>query len=90
MKYEWDKAKREQNLADHALDFRDAWRVLEAPVVATGQVVRSGEVRGVTIAEVTVEGETAILLVVSTKRGKATRIISFRRASRIERRALKD
>ena len=30
MIYEWDEDKRRSNLADHKLDFRDAWRVYEA------------------------------------------------------------
>lgn len=77
MAYEWGEDKREANLLRHGLDFRDAWRVLEADVVATLQVNRNGELRDVTMGRVTIEGEAATFLVVSVKRKNATASLAF-------------
>lgn len=33
MRFEWDEEKRKSNLEKHALDFADAWRVFEAPML---------------------------------------------------------
>lgn len=84
MQYEWDEAKREANLKKHGYDFADADLVYENPNKFTFRVVRSGELRLQDIALVEVNG--VILSLVYVLRGYNIRIISFRQASRKERR----
>jgi uncharacterized DUF497 family protein len=82
--YEWDEAKREENLRKHGLDFDDADLVYENPNKVTYISQRPGEERWQDIA--LVEANGFILALVYTVRGYNIRIISFRRASRKERR----
>jgi hypothetical protein len=84
MRYEWDEAKRESNLKKHGYDFADADLVYENPNKFTFHVVRGGELRLQDIALVEVNG--MILSLVYVLRGYNIRIISFRKASRKERR----
>ncbi|MEO8409020.1 MAG: BrnT family toxin [Propionivibrio sp.] len=79
----WDEAKRRENLAKHGLDFAQADHVLDSPYRLDVPVVRSGEARIQSISYAL--GFMAVLTVVHTERDRATRIISFRHASRIER-----
>lgn len=82
MTYEWDEAKRLINLAQHALDFRDAWRVYEHAYKLTLHSPYPYERRLVDIADV----NGRVLLLVYTMRGTAIRCISLRYAKRKERR----
>ena len=82
--YEWDEAKRGANLKKHGFDFADADLVYENPNKITLQEVRSEEPRLLDIAIVEVLGVTLALVYVV--RGYNIRIVSFRRASRKERR----
>ena len=82
--YEWDEAKRIANLKKHGYDFADADLVYENPEKITLHTVRQGEPRLLDIAIVEVHGVTLALAYVV--RGYNIRIISFRRASRKERR----
>lgn len=82
--YEWDEAKREANLRKHGLDFDDADKVFENPSRVTFEVEVRGEVRWLDIALVETDG--IVLALVYTVRGYNIRIISFRKASRKERR----
>jgi hypothetical protein len=82
--YEWDEAKREANLRKHGLDFADAHLVCEDPERLTLISARRGEQRNLDLALVEVADQ--LLCVVYTARGGRVRIISFRRASRKERR----
>jgi hypothetical protein len=84
MVYEWDEAKREANLKKHGLDFADAWLVCENPERLTLISAQRGERRKMDLALVEVHGQ--LLCVVHTERGENIRVISFRRASRKERR----
>jgi len=84
MVYEWDEAKREANLRKHGLDFADAWIVCEDPERLTLISERRGKRRNVDLALVEVLDQ--LLCVVCIERGDKIRIISFRRASRQERR----
>lgn len=86
MRYEWDEAKRQTNLEKHGLDFLDAPLVLEAEEKAVMPTPCEQEQRFKAIARV---GEIT-LVVVYTERGTVTRIISFRPASRSERRRYED
>ena len=79
----WDEPKREENLAKHGLDFADAGEVLDSLYRLDIPVVRNGESRLQSISYAL--GFLAVLTVVHTGRDGATRIISFRRASKLER-----
>jgi hypothetical protein len=81
--YEWDEAKREANLSKHGLDFADAYLVCEDPERLTLISARRGEQRNMDLALVEVQGK--LLCVVYTERANKVRVISFRRASRKER-----
>lgn len=79
----WDEAKRAANLAKHGLDFALAGAVLDSRYRLDISVMRSGESRVLSVSYAL--GFLAVLTVVHTERDGAARIISFRRASAIER-----
>jgi hypothetical protein len=83
--YEWDEAKRKANLRKHGLDFFVAHLVYESPNKVTYRLREIPEQRFLDVALVEIEG--AILALVYTIRNENVRLISFRRASRRERRA---
>ncbi|HTJ30827.1 MAG TPA: BrnT family toxin [Acidobacteriaceae bacterium] len=82
--YEWDEAKRHANILKHGLDFHDAKIVYENPRKKTFSVVKKNEPRLQDIALVEYHG--VILSLVYVIRNDVIRVISFRRASRAERR----
>jgi len=84
MQYEWDDAKRMANLRKHGYDFADADIVYENPNKLTLPATGRGEYRLQDIALVEVQGK--ILSLVYVVRGYNIRVISFRKASRKERR----
>ncbi|BDT69910.1 hypothetical protein os1_41020 [Comamonadaceae bacterium OS-1] len=79
----WDEAKRQSNLRKHGFDFADAGEVLESRFRLDIPQQGIGEVRMLSISYVL--GFLAVLSVVHTERSGSARVISFRRASRIER-----
>ena len=79
----WDEAKRKSNLKKHGLDFRDAHLVYDNPDKCTYDSSRSGERRWMDMAFAVVKGR--LLVLVYTERGDDVRVISFRPASREER-----
>jgi uncharacterized DUF497 family protein len=79
----WDEAKCSANLAKHGLDFALADAVLDSRYRLDVPVVRNGEARVLSVSYAL--GFLAVLTVVHTERDGVTRIISFRRASTIER-----
>ena len=83
--YEWDEAKRKTNLRKHGLDFFVAHLVYESPNKVTYRLGEIPEQRFLDVAFV--ESEGAILALVYTIGSEDVRLISFRRASRRERRA---
>ena len=84
LEFEWDEAKRQQNLAKHDVDFLRAARVFyRNPLQQDVSRVEDREKRYCAIGEV--DGD--ILAVIHTWRGSTCRIISARRARRDERRA---
>ncbi|MGB6689810.1 MAG: BrnT family toxin [Terracidiphilus sp.] len=83
--YEWDEAKREANLKKHGLDFFVAHLVFENPEKVTYRLKTNPELRFLDVALVQVKG--AMLALVYTMRNRNVRFISFRYASRKERRA---
>ena len=82
--YEWDEAKREANLRKHKLDFLAAHRVYESLEKLTYRLKSEPEARFLDVALVELKG--AILALVYTIRNGNVRFISFRYASRRERR----
>lgn len=82
--YEWDEAKREANLRKHGFDCDDADMVFENPNKITFLMEGRGEERWLDIALVETGG--IVLALAYTIRGYDIRIISFRKASRKERR----
>jgi uncharacterized DUF497 family protein len=82
--YEWDEAKREANLRKHRLDFWAAHLVFENPEKITYRLKSESETRFLDIALVGLKG--AVLALVYTIRNGNVRFISFRYASRRERR----
>jgi uncharacterized DUF497 family protein len=79
----WDETKRQENISKHGLDFAAAGEVLDSVYRLDVPVVRNGESRLQSISYVL--GFLAVLTVVHTERDGATRVISFRRASNLER-----
>jgi uncharacterized DUF497 family protein len=82
--YEWDEAKREANLKKHQLDFWAAYLVYENPEKITYRLKSEPEARFLDVALVEVKG--AVLALVYTIRSGKVRFISFRYASRREKR----
>jgi hypothetical protein len=83
--YEWDEAKREANLKKHGLDFFAAHKVFESPNKLTIRIKVQPEERFLDVAVVEIKG--ALLTLVYTIRNGNVRFISFRHASRRERKA---
>ncbi len=81
--YAWDEQKRVVNMIQHGLDFAEAYLVYENPNKFTFDVRRKGEDRIQDIALVEVNG--LVLTLVYVLRGSRVRCISFRAASRRER-----
>jgi len=85
--FEWDPAKNAANISKHLLDFSDAVRIFEGPVLERIDDRRDyGEDRYTAI------GETAgrEIFVVYTLRAGNRRIISARKANRHERKAYRE
>lgn len=81
--YAWDEAKRKSNLKKHGLDFRDAHLVYENPEKCTYEASRDDEYRLMDVALAVIKGR--LLTLVYAERGDDVRVISFRNASREER-----
>ncbi|HEU5352679.1 MAG TPA: BrnT family toxin [Terracidiphilus sp.] len=79
----WDEAKRKANIRKHGLDFQDACLVYDNPDKCTYESHRLGESRWMDIAMAVIRGR--LLTLIYTRRGDDIRIISFRPASREER-----
>ena len=83
MKFEWDPAKNDANIAKHGVSFEQAKRIFDGPVL-TGGDNRGyhGEMREISIG--LLDG-IATLVVAHTDRDGITQIISARRALKSER-----
>jgi hypothetical protein len=79
----WDEAKRKSNLEKHGLDFKDAHLVYDNPGKCTYESSRKGERRLLDLAFAMVNGR--LLALIYSPRGEDVRVISFRPASREER-----
>ena len=80
-RYEWDEEKRLTNLHKHKLDFQDAWQVYGHPGKVTVEDTYPFEERFRDLAEV----NGMVRLLVYTMRGQRVRFISYRAATRSER-----
>ena len=81
--YVWDEQKRRSNLKKHGLDFNDAYLIYENPDKCTYDASRGDEYRLMDVALAIVKGR--LLTLVYTEQHDKVRVISFRNASRTER-----
>ncbi len=87
MAFECDAAKNAANIAKHGIDFEDAIRIFDGPVLEKADDRRNyGEVRIIAFGVV----DDRELAVVYTMRGERRRIISARRAHSSERKAYRE
>lgn len=84
----WDERKRESNLRKHGLDFKDAHLVFDNPDKVTFLSPRHNEDRRLDVAMVELAGR--VLSLAYVRRNEEIRVISFRVASRKERRAYEE
>jgi uncharacterized protein len=82
MSYQWDPDKASINRINHGVDFADAVSVLEDDRAITVEDQRYEEERFITIG---LDAIGRILVVVYTWRGNEVRLISARKADRLER-----
>lgn len=81
--FEWDEAKNQSNIAKHGISFERAQRIFEGPVLSeVDDSLDYGEERVVSLGMV--DG-IVCLVVVHTDRDDHIRLISARRANRMER-----
>ena len=86
--YEWDPAKAAANFKKHRVRFADSVLSLEDPLgLSKPDPDASGEPRSIFLGT---DPAGRILVTVYTVRGRSTRIISSRKASRAERRAYEE
>lgn len=86
-RFEWDDAKAAANRAKHGVTFDQARRVFDDPLALELVTHVEGEERSITIG---MAGRDLLLVVVSADRLGRIRIISARRATRLERQRYED
>jgi uncharacterized protein len=86
VQFEWDAQKAAQNLAKHGVSFDEASTVFGDPLAGTILDPRqsSDELRFVTIG---LSASRRLIVVAHAERDERIRIISARRATRLERRS---
>ena len=79
MKYEWDEAKRQENLKKHLIDFRlaEGFEWVSAMIEAS---IRHGEMRHTAIGYI----NNRLYQIVFVDRSDTRRVISLRKANRRE------
>ena len=83
MDFEWDEDKNRANIEKHGIGFETASRIFEGRLVSwVDDRSDYGEVRRHSIGQI---GGLVVLAVIHTDRDGVTRIISARRANRLER-----
>lgn len=84
MDFEWDERKRLANLAKHGIDFVDACKAWEKPIIdPADERIQDDEYRPTALGVI---GEDEIIIaIVYTTRDNVVRMISARRARRNER-----
>lgn len=83
MKFIWDRRKNEANIRKHELDFADAYKVLESPMlVGLDEREEYGEDRWIGVGLM----ENRVVVIIFTEPEEDTiRVISFRKATTNER-----
>jgi len=82
MALEWDNKKNQLNIVKHGINFVDADKIFENPIITKiDNRIDYNEKRWIGIGKF----EKVIVVLVYTKRGKNIRIISIRKANKIER-----
>jgi uncharacterized protein len=81
MVYQWDNDKAATNINKHGIDFADAVSVFSDDLAVTVSDERFEEERFITIG---IDALGRVLVVVYTLRGKEIRLISARKATRLE------
>jgi uncharacterized DUF497 family protein len=81
VRFTWDETKRHTNLAKHGLDFADAERVFNGPLVLFEDTRHDyGEQRMIAIGLL----ESLVVLIVQVESDETIRIISMRKADHHE------
>lgn len=89
MEFEWDEDKALANAEKHGIDFLDARRIWERPVIdPAGERMVEGEYRPTALG--IIGEDDLIVAVVYTVRDGVIRLISARRARRHERKDYQD
>lgn len=83
MHYEWDEAKRQQNIAKHGLDFLDAVAVLESPALLVIADTRH-DYREARLIGFGPLADRLCVVVHVERTADCIRIVSFRKANRRE------
>jgi uncharacterized DUF497 family protein len=79
---EWDENKNIANIKNHDIDFCDAWKIFNEPILKKIDSRKNyGEERWIGLGRL----EELIIIIVYTHRAEKIRIISIRRANRNER-----
>ena len=82
MAIEWDNNKNKINIEKHGIDFLDAYKIFENPIISKiDNRIDYQEKRFIGIGKL----EQVVVILVYTKRGKNIRVISIRKANKIER-----
>jgi uncharacterized DUF497 family protein len=82
MEYEWDNSKNESNIHNHGIDFSDAWKIFQNPILAKEDNRKDyGEIRYISIGLL----NDIEVVIIYTYRGQTIRIISIRKANKNER-----
>ena len=86
MGFEWDEMKNRENIAKHGLDFADAHKVFDGPIVEQlDNRFEYDEERWVAVG--LLRDVVCVVLVYTERSYQTFRIISFRKADRNEREA---
>ncbi len=87
MELEWDEAKNQHNIAKHGIDFAAAHRIFANPmVVRSDDRHEYGEQRWIALGNL----DGIIVVLVFTRRGNKTRMISIRKGNKHERQIYQD
>ena len=82
MAIEWDSTKNQNNIKKHGIDFGDGYKIFENPIITKiDDRIDYREKRWIGIGKL----EQVIVVLVYTKRDNNIRIISIRKANKIER-----
>lgn len=79
---EWDENKNIANIKNHDIDFCDAWKIFDGPILKKIDNRRDyGEERWIALGRI----DDLTVAIVYTHRAEKIRVISIRRANRNER-----